>query len=300
MNKPTNEYIMAIKPEWVALIESKQKTLEIRRTAPYISPPVSVIDPIDVWVYETKGNGGRGQIVGRFLCCKIHTFDAHRDDLLLRRAARVPWEKLKEYQGDRTRLYAWEITCYKKLAVPLPLSALGCQFAPQSWCKRKKGEKSMKNRYFYGTIRPERATNEWQRKNALPERYATATPAEQARMREYYAVSDDECEEMRKIYATFPQHLVFMRSGVHQDEYVLVGWKKEQDEGVREAIWLLEQLGGAYEGYREKFLEDWAKEQYDPWGCWYIPECIMDIEGEYHPDDAKEQEGHDHEESNRA
>lgn len=91
-----------------------------------------------------------------------------------------------------------------------------------------------------------------------------------------------------------------MRSGVHQDEYVLVGWKKEQDEGVREAIWLLEQLGGAYEGYREKFLEDWAKEQYDPWGCWYIPECIMDIEGEYHPDDAKEQEDHDHEESNRA
>lgn len=300
MNKPTNEYIMAIKPEWVALIESKEKTLEIRRTAPYISPPVSENNPIDVWVYETKSNGGRGQVVGRFLCCNIRSFDAHRDDLTLRRAARVPWEKLKEYQGDRTRLYAWEITYYKKLAVPLPLSALGCQFAPQSWCKRKKGEKSMKNRYFYGTIRPERATNEWQRKNALPERYATATPAEQARMREYYAVSDDECEEMRKIYATFPQHLVFMRSGVHQDEYVLVGWKKEQDEGVREATWLLEQLGGAYEGYREKFLEDWAKEQYDPWGCWYIPECIMDIEGEYHPDDAKEQEGHDHEESNRA
>lgn len=54
MNKPTNEYIMAIKPEWVALIESKEKTLEIRRTAPYISPPVSENNPIDVWVYETK------------------------------------------------------------------------------------------------------------------------------------------------------------------------------------------------------------------------------------------------------
>lgn len=53
MNKPTNEYIMAIKPEWVALIESKEKTLEIRRTAPYISPPVSENNPIDVWVYET-------------------------------------------------------------------------------------------------------------------------------------------------------------------------------------------------------------------------------------------------------
>ena len=123
MNKPTNEYIMAIKPEWVALIESKEKTLEIRRTAPYISPPVSENNPIDVWVYETKSNGGRGQVVGRFL--------------LLRRAARVPWEKLKEYQGDHTHLYAWDITYYKKLAVPLPLSALGCHCAPQSWCKRK-------------------------------------------------------------------------------------------------------------------------------------------------------------------
>lgn len=137
MNKPANEYIMAIKPEWVALIESKEKTLEIRRTAPYISPPVSENNPIDVWVYETKSGGGRGQVVGRFLCCGIRTFDAHRDDLLLRRAARVPWEKLKEYQGDHTHLYAWDITYYKKLAVPLPLSALGCHFAPQSWCKRK-------------------------------------------------------------------------------------------------------------------------------------------------------------------
>lgn len=95
MNKPTNEYIMAIKPEWVALIESKEKTLEIRRTTPYISPPVSENNPIDVWVYETKSNGGRGQVVGRFLCCNIRSFDAHRDDLTLRRAARVPWEKLK-------------------------------------------------------------------------------------------------------------------------------------------------------------------------------------------------------------
>lgn len=142
MNKPTNEYIMAIKPEWVALIESKQKTLEIRRTAPYISPPVSENNPIDIWVYETKSNGGRGQVVGRFLCCNIRTFDAHRDDLLLRRAARVPWEKLKEYQGDHAHLYAWDITYYKKLAVPLPLSALGCQFAPQSWCKRKKEKRA--------------------------------------------------------------------------------------------------------------------------------------------------------------
>lgn len=136
-------------------------------------------------------------------------------------------------------------------------------------------------RYFYGTIHAERATNEWQRKNALPARYDTATPAEQAKMSEYYNVTDDECEEMRKIYAAFPPHLVVTKSGWQTpDEWLVVGWTKEQDEAVREAIWLLEQLGGAYEGYREKFLEDWAKEQYDPWGCWTIPDCLMEIEGE--------------------
>ena len=140
MNKPTNEYIMAIKPEWVALIESKQKTLEIRRTAPYISPPVSETNPIVVWVYETKSDGGRGQITGRFLCCNIRSFDAHRDDLPLRRAARVPWEKLKEYQGDRTRLYAWEITYYKKLAVPCrcPLWAASSRRNRGASAKRRK------------------------------------------------------------------------------------------------------------------------------------------------------------------
>lgn len=49
--------------------------------------------------------------------------------------------------------------------------------------------------------------------NALPARYDTATPAEQAKMREYYNVTDDECEEMRKIYAAFPPHLVVTKSG---------------------------------------------------------------------------------------
>lgn len=135
MNKPTNEYIMAIKPEWVALIESKEKNAGDQTHRAVHFPARVRKQPIDVWVYETKSNGGRGQVVGRFRCCNIRTFDAHRDDLLLRRAARVPWEKLKEYQGDHTHLYAWDITYYKKLAVPLPLSALGCNFAPQSWCK---------------------------------------------------------------------------------------------------------------------------------------------------------------------
>ena len=114
-----------------------------------------------------------------------------------------------------------------------------------------------KTRYFYGTIHAERATNEWQRKNAMPARYDTATPAEQAKMREYYNVTDDECEEMRKIYAAFPPHLVVTKSGWQTpDEWMVVAWTKEQDEAVREAIWLLEQLGGAYEGYREKFIEE--------------------------------------------
>lgn len=82
-------------------------------------------------------------------------------------------------------------------------------------------------RYFYGTIHAERATNEWQRKNALPARYDTATPAEQTKMREYYNVTDDECEEMRKIYAAFPPHLLFRKALSAPDEWLLISWEDD-------------------------------------------------------------------------
>lgn len=133
-------------------------------------------------------------------------------------------------------------------------------------------------RYFYGTIHAERATNEWQRKNALPAKYATATPAEQAKMREYYNVTDAECEEMRKIYAAFPPHLLFRKALSTPDEWLLISWEDDQDEAVREAIWLLEQLGGFYEGYRDKFLEDWNAGEYESSGCWTIPNYLMEVE----------------------
>lgn len=133
-------------------------------------------------------------------------------------------------------------------------------------------------RYFYGTIHPERATNEWQRKNALPARYDTATPAEQAKMREYYNVTDDECEEMRKIYAAFPPHMLFRKALSAPDEWLLISWEDDQDEAVREAIWLLEQLGGFYEGYRDKFLEDWNAGEYESSSCWTIPDYLMEVE----------------------
>lgn len=134
-----NEYIMAIKPEWVERIEAREKTLEIRRTKPKTERPIADENPIKVWVYESKAAGrGKGKIVGHFVCRKIRRFDARRDDLELRRAARVPWHEMKEYQGDRGHLFAWEISRYTKLAVPLPLEAVGCYAAPQSWCKRRR------------------------------------------------------------------------------------------------------------------------------------------------------------------
>ena len=70
-----------------------------------------------------------------------------------------------------------------------------------------------KERVYIGTIRAERATNEWQREYALPvgfkERY---TEEEQKALREICDLSDQECEEMRKVYKTFPQKLTLCDS----------------------------------------------------------------------------------------
>ena len=139
---------------------------------------------------------------------------------------------------------------------------------------------SKKVRRFYGTIHPERATNEWQRENALPDFYRLTAPAKQIRIAERCEVSDSECAEMRRIYAAFPPHLIFVKVQPRPDEWLLAAWKEWQDEAVREALWLAEQMGGAYKGRRDEFLADWAADEYELEGALIFPAEVLEIEGE--------------------
>lgn len=78
----TNKAIlMSVKPSWCDKIASGRKTIEIRKTKPYI------ILPVKVYIYETKGyervgndnlnciigGKGRGMVIGEFVCHNIFT-----------------------------------------------------------------------------------------------------------------------------------------------------------------------------------------------------------------------------------
>ena len=137
-----------------------------------------------------------------------------------------------------------------------------------------------KTQVYIGTIKAERATNEWQREYALPvgfkEKY---TEEEQRALRKICELSDQECEEMRTVYKTFPPKLTLCDSTSSQGDCLILGWPKEADEQAKEALWLLEQMGGDYMGNREEFDEAWEKGEYDPGGPMIISKELIEIEG---------------------
>ena len=74
--------LISIRPKWCELIASGKKTVEVRKTAPKIEPPFKC------YIYETRGfervgndnlnciigGGGRGMVIGEFLCAEIDRY----------------------------------------------------------------------------------------------------------------------------------------------------------------------------------------------------------------------------------
>lgn len=128
------QYMMSIRPEWVKKELTKEKLLEVRRTA----PRGFGLDGATVWVYETKNGGGRGAVVARFKCQQIYAIDCRGDAV-----TRGNWDAksclkaadLRAYQGSRGRLFFWEVLNIRELPVPLALRDFGLKCAPESWCK---------------------------------------------------------------------------------------------------------------------------------------------------------------------
>lgn len=104
--------LMSIKREWVERILSGEKTIEIRKTSPRERLPLKI------YIYETKGNKGRGTVVGEFVCQNITHFsvpypawekEADRKTL---RAACLTYLEAHRYLGASTG-YAWHISKLK-------------------------------------------------------------------------------------------------------------------------------------------------------------------------------------------
>ena len=55
--------VISIKREWLSKIMAGEKTLEVRKSRPW-----EISFPFAVFCYETKANGGAGEIIGAFTC----------------------------------------------------------------------------------------------------------------------------------------------------------------------------------------------------------------------------------------
>ena len=143
MNKAV---MLSIQPEWCALIASKQKTVELRKTRPKIEPPFRC------YIYETKKKvellqtprwihhgcielQGRGRVIGEFVCDEIEYLDCYgtrglgfwKDNQFLTLKENMTHWKTGMSEGkailyfNYKRGYAWHISDLALYAKPMPI-----------------------------------------------------------------------------------------------------------------------------------------------------------------------------------
>lgn len=71
-------------------------------------------------------------------------------------------------------------------------------------------------------------------------------------------------------------------SNLLPEEYSVVGWPPEEDEQVKNAIYLMEQdpVFGMYVNDRERFDADWAAGEWEPSGSIIFSPAMVEIIGE--------------------
>lgn len=136
---------MSIRARYAALILSGQKTMEIRKTAP---KDLRENCEITVLLYESKREGGRGVIVGSFVCRNIRLVTKAEVREVCRRAC-LNREELQAYAerpqrilgtGNGTltpggRVYAWSVEEPVTFDKPMFLRDVKVSCPPQSWRK---------------------------------------------------------------------------------------------------------------------------------------------------------------------
>lgn len=132
--------VISIKREWLAKIMSGEKTLEVRKSRPW-----EISFPFAVFCYETKSNGGAGEIIGAFTCEDIDQLNCltglspyYADgeklsgmaDKFIRESC-IDIAALFEYGNKTGMLYGWNISNVRKLS--LPMHQLHLKLALEPW-----------------------------------------------------------------------------------------------------------------------------------------------------------------------
>ncbi|MBQ9355059.1 MAG: ASCH domain-containing protein [Clostridia bacterium] len=157
---------LPVHPNWLELILSGKKTVEVRKTKPKEAAPFRVIlyctedfknyatktRKNELWIGEpinslSKGRYiGNGKVIGEFLCDKMYQFIQagagimfadENYNLLTPQTARkmtcLDDKKIDDYLGEKDG-YGWHISDLKIYDKPKELSEFGLKRAPQSWC----------------------------------------------------------------------------------------------------------------------------------------------------------------------
>ena len=130
------EIIISIHPKYCKSIFGGRKTLELRKTCPK--------EKFKAIVYETKTNGGKGMVIGEFVCGGFDLLQPNEDSSILGNtieaisaSACVSEKKIRKYANGKN-IYLLHIrpTRYYDYA-PKPITDYGLKRPPQSWCYRK-------------------------------------------------------------------------------------------------------------------------------------------------------------------
>lgn len=141
--------IISIKPQWCKLIESGEKTLEIRKRYPKCDTPFKA------YIYCTFsgenwfswGKQKSGHIIGEFICDKVTEFSvpypAWQRELpkWITEWSCVPYQALHRYAlaSNDCNLFAWHISEYKEYEEPVYITEFLNSYGnvmkhpPQSW-----------------------------------------------------------------------------------------------------------------------------------------------------------------------
>ena len=156
--------LIAIRPKWVAKIESGEKTIEVRKTAPQEVP-------FKCYIYETKGQYvkfthgahtkygyGRGKVIGEFICDKVYSIKnrgssfsvADEEQSVTNEIARqscLYYDDMVSYFGNKDG-FGWHISDLKiydkpkelsEFCIPCKVSCENCKnpLYFECWCEEK-------------------------------------------------------------------------------------------------------------------------------------------------------------------
>lgn len=129
--------LISIRPKWCEKIANGEKTIEVRRSRPNLTPPFKC------YIYCTKPKfqhedfiavcGGPafyagGKVIAEFVCSEILKDDNGYYADVFYEEGLVPLQDQVKYAGNKS-LYGWRISDLVVYEKPIPLIG-----PPQSWC----------------------------------------------------------------------------------------------------------------------------------------------------------------------